>query len=170
MGHKVVPARYYVWNMCALAVLMFLTVVFGKFVNLSDNPNGINLVIALSIAIMKAALIVAVFMGVAFSTKLVRMFAIGGFAWLIILFLFTLTDYVNPSAHWGTTYYDSASPGTSPLPGGQDFPLTGSEALAVQRGVEYAPPHGAEHGEEDTEAHDEGGGADFEGEDPDGGL
>ncbi len=158
MGHKVVPARYYVWNMCALAVLMLLTVVFGKFVNLSDNPNGISLVIALSIAIMKAALIVAIFMGVAFSTKLVRMFAIGGFAWLIILFLFTLTDYMNPSAHWGTSYYDSASPGTSPLPGGQDFSLTGSEALAVQRGVEYVSPHG----EEDTEAHDEGG-------DPDGG-
>ena len=170
MAHKVVPARYYVWNMCALVVLMTLTVIFGKFVNLSSNPNGINFAIALGIAIAKATCIVSIFMGVAFSTKLVRMFAVSGFAWLIILFLFIMTDYVNPSADWGTPYYDAINPGTSPLPGGQDFPVTGNQVLDIKSGLEYVPPHGASHddegheGEEHTESHDEGAAGEDHGE------
>jgi len=162
MAHKVVPAKYYVWNMCALTVLMTLTVVFGKFVNLSDNPNGINLAIALAIAIAKATCIVSIFMGVAFATKLVRLFAISGFAWLIILFLFIMTDYVNPSADWGTPYHDAVNPGASPLPGGQDFSVTGSQRLDVKNGIDYVQPHGASHGGESHEggenadSHDEG--------------
>lgn len=153
MAHKVVPAKYYVWNMGALAVLMTLTVVFGKFVDLGDNPNGINLFIALSIAIMKAFLIVSVFMGVAFSSAIVRGFAVLGFSFLIILFLFIMTDYVNPSAEWGTPYRDSASPGTSPFPGGQGHVLTGNEAALVKAGFDYVAPHhdAAGHGEDHSE-------------------
>lgn len=163
MAHKVVPAKYYAWNISALTVLMTLTVMFGKMeaLNFSSNPNGINLAIALIIAIMKAFLIVSIFMGVAFATKLVRVVAISGFAWLIILFLFIMTDYVNPSADWGSPYYDVSDPGVSPLPGGQDFPVTGSQAQAVKSGVEYVPPHGASHGavaheEEHTETDEDG--------------
>ena len=172
-GHKIVPPKYYVINISVLAILMTLTVLFGKWdvLNFSSNPNGINLAIALGIAIAKASLIVSIFMGVAFATKLVRVFAISGFAWLIILFLFIMTDYVNPSADWGTPYYDATNPGTSPLPGGQDFPVTGSQVLDVKRGLEYVAPHGASHddegheeGEELTEAHDEGAQEDHPGE------
>lgn len=177
-GHKIVPPKYYIINISVLGALMLTTVLFGKWdvLNLSSNPNGINLAIALAIAIAKAACIVSIFMGVAFATKLVRVFAIGGFVWLIILFLFIMTDYINPSADWGTPYYDAVNPGVSPLPGGQDFALTGSEVMDLKRGFEYVPPHGVSHGkdhaeeagEEHTESHDEGGGADHDGEDPDG--
>ncbi len=171
-GHKIVPPKYYVINISVLGVLMVITVLFGKWdvLNLSSNPNGINLAIALGIAIAKATCIVSIFMGVAFATKLVRVFALGGFAWLIILFLFTMTDYVNPSADWGTPYYDATDPGTSPLPGGQDFPLTGSQVLAVKSGLEYVPPHGASHDdegheeEEHTESHDDAAQEDHSGE------
>lgn len=172
--HKIVPPRYYVINMGVLGVLMFTTVLFGKWdvLNLSSNPNGINLAIALGIAIAKATCIVSIFMGVAFATKLVRVFALGGFAWLIILFLFLMTDYVNPSADWGTPYYDAVNPGVSPLPGGQDFPLTGSEVRDVKSGIEYVPPHGASHGDEGDEGeehadpHDEGAAGEDHSEEP----
>jgi len=187
MAHKIVPAKYYVWNIGVLIVLMTLTVMFGKMeaLNFSSNPNGINLLIALTIAIMKAACIVGIFMGVVWSTKLVRVFAISGFAWLTILFLFTMTDYVNPSADWGTPYYDAINPGTSPLPGGQSFPVTGSQMRDVKAGLEYVQPHGASHdeghdgeashdddggheGDEHTDSHDEGAHDDHAGEEAEG--
>lgn len=153
MAHKIVPPKFYFINIGVISVLMLLTVLFGKWdvLNLSSNPNGINLFIALAIAIMKASCIVAIFMGVAWSTKLVRVFAIGGFSWLIILFLFIMTDYVNPSADWGTPYYDAINPGVSPLPGGQDFPVTGSQMRDVKAGLEYVHPHPASDGDEGHE-------------------
>ena len=168
--HKIVPPKYYVINMGVLGVLMLTTVLFGKLdvLNFSSNPNGINLAIALGIAIAKATCIVSIFMGVAFATKLVRLVALSGFAWLIILFLFLMTDYVNPSADWGTPSYDANDPGASPLPGGQDFPLTGSEVQDVKSGHEYVPPHGGEGHEEEERAdsHDEGAAGEDHSEEP----
>ena len=153
-GHKIVSPKLYLINISVLGVLMTLTIMFGKMetLNFSSNPNGINLAIAVGIAIAKAFCIVSIFMGVAFASNLVRIVAISGFAWLIILFSFILTDYVNPSAEWGTPYHDSASPGTSPLPGGQDFLVHGSERLLVKSGVEYVAPHGGGHEEDDDAA------------------
>lgn len=167
MAHKVVSPKFYLINFTAITVLMILTVLFGKWevLNWSSNPNGINLLIALIIAIMKATCIVAIFMGVAFNTPLVRTFAIGGFSWLIILFLFLMTDYVNPVGTFGSPYMDDASPGSSPLPGGQSFAVHGDEkALVKDPNFEYVQPHGADHaveGDHEVEAsgdHEEAGG------------
>jgi cytochrome c oxidase subunit 4 len=52
-------------------------------------------VAALAIAFAKAALIVLVFMHVQYSSRLTKLFAAAGFFWLIILFLFTFSDYLT---------------------------------------------------------------------------
>ena len=155
MSHKVVHWRYYLINAVVLTVLMALTVLFAKapFLHFSDNPNGINLLIALVIAVMKAACIVLIFMGSYWSSGLVRLFSAIGFIWLTIFFLFTFTDYgfANPLNEFGAPYGDLQSPGTNPLPGGQSFGTTGLE-LAPAHGGHYEPPaHLTEHAEEAAE-------------------
>lgn len=151
MSHKIVPPRYYFINFLVIGALMAATVMAAKMpvFHISDNPNGAMLLVALVIAVLKASCIVAIFMGAFFSTKLVRLLSVVGFAWLIIFFLFTLTDYVNPLEDFGTPYLDVHNPGVPPLQGGQEFSVTGRE-LTPPSGGHYAPPpnlHGGEHGE-----------------------
>ncbi len=152
MSHKVVHWKYYLVNAAVLTVLMGLTVLFAKWpaLHFSDNPNGINLAIAVFIAVLKAACIVAVFMGAYWSTGLVRLFAVLGFIWLPIFFLFTFTDYgfANPVEQFGTPYGDVRAPGQNPLPGGQDFTEHGKEVTPASGGNYVAPPHLFGHGEE----------------------
>jgi caa(3)-type oxidase subunit IV len=78
--------------------------------------NGVNLWIALGIAVAKAGCIIAIFMGVKWSTPLVQMFALCSVAWLVILFTFFLVDYASPSWGLGTPYSDYENPGQKPLP------------------------------------------------------
>lgn len=52
-----------------------------------------NIVIALSIAIAKAALVLWFFMELKGSAGLTRAFALAGFFWLLILIVLTWTDY-----------------------------------------------------------------------------
>jgi len=50
--------------------------------------------IALFIAVLKAALVVAYFMHVKFSSKTVGIFAMAGFVWLMIMIALVSTDYL----------------------------------------------------------------------------
>ncbi len=50
--------------------------------------------IALTIAIVKAVLVIAIFMGVKYSTKLTKLYAVGGFVWLTLMGI-TLIDYYS---------------------------------------------------------------------------
>lgn len=152
MSHKIVHWKYYLINAGVLTVLMGLTVLFAKWpaLHFSDNPNGINLLIAILIAVMKAACIVAIFMGAYWSTGLVRLFALLGFIWLPIFFLFTFTDYgfANPVEKFGTPYGDFHAPGQNPSPGGQSFTTRGREVAPASGGNYVPPPHLFGHGEE----------------------
>jgi caa(3)-type oxidase subunit IV len=145
MAHKIVHWRYYLINAAILCFLMALTVIVAKmpFFHLSDNPNGLNLFIAVFIAVLKAGCIVAIFMGAYWSTRLVKLFALMGFIWLPIFFLFTFTDYgfANPLKEFGTPYYDVNSPGTNPEPGGQNFGTHGRESAPSSGGNYVPPPH-----------------------------
>lgn len=158
MAHKIVPPRYYVINVIVIGILMAATVMAAKMpmFHASDNPNGWNLLIALGIAALKAACIVAIFMGAYFSTNMVRMLSIAGFAWLVIFFLFTLTDYVNPLEELGTPYRDVQSPGAAPLPGGQSFAVHGREEAPASGGDYVPPPHLFEGGHGEETGHSEG--------------
>jgi caa(3)-type oxidase subunit IV len=153
MAHRIIPVKYYLINAVVLTALMAITVMAAKMpaFHFSDNPNGVNLAIALAIAIAKAACIVSVFMGAYWSSGLVRLLSVAGFAWLCIFFLFMATDYTNPLEEFGSPYLDIQSPGTNPLAGGQDHPNIGRE-LAPSHGGNYVPPpHLFGHGEASTE-------------------
>jgi cytochrome c oxidase subunit IV len=52
-----------------------------------------NIVVALLIALIKASLVVWVFMGVRHSTTLTRLFCVAGLVWLGIMIIMTITDY-----------------------------------------------------------------------------
>lgn len=170
MSHKIIPWRYYLYNALLLTFLMALTVLAAKHpaFHFSSNPNGINLAIALVIAVAKAACIVAIFMGSAWSSPFVRLLSVAGFAWLLIFFLFTFTDYMNPLEEFGTSYADFESPGSNPHPGGQSFAVHGRE-LAPAHGSTYVEPanlHGG-HGDEShgaADAHGDAHGADVDAE------
>lgn len=83
-------------------VLLILLVLMGATVGASyvsfDGYLGpalgsvANNVIAMTIAIVKAACVVWVFMGIRHSTKLTKMFAYMGFIWFLLMFIM-LADY-----------------------------------------------------------------------------
>ena len=54
-----------------------------------------NNVVMLAIAIAKAALVILIFMGVRWSSRLTMVVAVSGFLWLLILFGITMSDYLS---------------------------------------------------------------------------
>lgn len=92
MDHHVVPkSTYYVISLC-LAVLMIATVAAAQI-----DLGYWNVPLALAIACTKAALIILFFMHVLYSPPLVKLFAAGGFFWLLLLFAFTFADVYHRS-------------------------------------------------------------------------
>ncbi len=74
----------------ALMVLLVATVA------VSFVPLGrFGVVAALTIAFSKALLIVLFFMHVRYADRLTMIIAASGFFWLVILFLFTFSDYLT---------------------------------------------------------------------------
>ncbi len=76
----------YIW----LVVLMFVTI--GAWL---VNLGTLNVLIALTIAIIKAILVVMFFMHAKYSGRLVWLFASAPFLWLAIMLALTLSDYVT---------------------------------------------------------------------------
>jgi cytochrome c oxidase subunit 4 len=87
-AHHVIPVRTY---LVVFAILMGLLVatVAGSFLPLGP----LHLPFALLIAAAKAVLIVLYFMHVRYSNRLTWVFASAAFVWLVILLLFSLSDY-----------------------------------------------------------------------------
>ncbi|MBX7258206.1 MAG: cytochrome C oxidase subunit IV family protein [Candidatus Hydrogenedentes bacterium] len=90
MSHYVVPPSVYVKAAIALAVLMALTI-FAAFIDM----GSMNPVVAMTISVAKAVVIVLFFMNVKYSSRLTWVFVGGGFFWLIILFGMLMPDYVS---------------------------------------------------------------------------
>lgn len=88
-GHIVSPRVYYIVGV-ALFVL-FLATVGAAYLDLEP----FNILIALTIAIVKAVLVVLYFMHVRHSSRLTWVFISAGFFWLLILFILTMSDYVT---------------------------------------------------------------------------
>ncbi|MDM7461847.1 MAG: cytochrome C oxidase subunit IV family protein [bacterium] len=94
-GHSdshVHPVSLYTRTLYWLMVLLVLTVVAGYIPNV---PNWLGVVIALTIAVWKATIVIMNFMHVRFSGKLAWLFAGAGFFWLIIMLAFAFADYVS---------------------------------------------------------------------------
>jgi cytochrome c oxidase subunit 4 len=103
--HYIVPLKNYVINAVALASLMGLTVIAATF-----DLGPFNPIVAIGIAITKAALIVLFFMNTWYNTRLTWVFVSLSFFWLLILFGMFLPDYlardfnINPDA-WQSSAY-----------------------------------------------------------------
>jgi len=88
----IVPTKTYFKVAISLLVLFVLTVVIAYI-----DLGAWNIIVALIIATMKALFVVLYFMHVRYSSRVTWVFAIAGFFWLIILFTFTMSDYLTRS-------------------------------------------------------------------------
>lgn len=79
-----------------IAVFVALLVLTSITVWVAFHDWGfLNTPIALGIAVVKATLVVLYFMHVRYTTRLTQVVVVSGFLWLLILFSFTLSDYVS---------------------------------------------------------------------------
>lgn len=95
-GH-VAPKSLYYLIFGALMVGTALTV-GAAYVDM----GALNSVVMLAIACTKALLVVLFFMHVRWSTRLTWVVAASGFVWLLIMFGFTLADYMTRGWITGT--------------------------------------------------------------------
>ena len=89
MSEHIVSVRIYVLILLALLVGTAVTVWAG-FV---DFPGPLNVIIALTIACIKATLVVLYFMHMRYSQRLVWIIFVSALFWMAILFALTLSDY-----------------------------------------------------------------------------
>ena len=82
--------RVYVLIFGALMVLTLTTVLVAF-----QHLGPLNDFVALGIAGTKMTLVVLYFMHAKYSTRLTKLVLASGLAWLLILFAFTLSDYVS---------------------------------------------------------------------------
>jgi cytochrome c oxidase subunit 4 len=89
MSEHIVPVRVYVTIFLALLVGTALTVIAAQH----DFPWQFNTVIALTIAAVKATLVVLYFMHVRYGSRLIWLIVAAALFWMAILFALTLSDY-----------------------------------------------------------------------------
>ena len=90
MSEHVVPVRTYYAIFAALLVMTALTVAVA-FVDL----GRMNTVIALTIAVIKATLVILFFMHVYYGSRLTWIVLATGFFWLAVLITFTMSDVLS---------------------------------------------------------------------------
>jgi cytochrome c oxidase subunit 4 len=89
MSGHIVSIKVYLIIFLALMAGTALTVWAG----LQDFPGQLNVIIALTIAVVKATLVVLYFMHVRYSSRLIWVVFASALFWLGILFALTLNDY-----------------------------------------------------------------------------
>jgi cytochrome c oxidase subunit IV len=89
MSEHIVSIRIYVIIFLALMAGTALTVWAG----FRDFPGPLNVIIALTIASIKATLVVLYFMHLRYSSRLVWIIFVSALFWLGLLFALTLSDY-----------------------------------------------------------------------------
>jgi cytochrome c oxidase subunit IV len=99
MAH-VIPLKVYYLIFGALLVLTAITVAVAFF-----DLGAMNNVIALTIAVTKATLVVLYFMHVRYSSRLTWVFVGAGFFWFLILIAFVFADVLSrgwlpPAQSW----------------------------------------------------------------------
>ena len=93
MSEHIVPVKIYLAIFLTLLVGTALTVL-AAFV---DFPWRFNTIVALTIASVKATLVVLYFMHVRYSPRLVWVIVASALFWMGILFAFTFSDYFTRS-------------------------------------------------------------------------
>jgi cytochrome c oxidase subunit 4 len=91
MSEHIVPVRVYLAIFLALMVGTVITVI-AAFYNFRGQ---LNTIIALTIASIKATLVVLYFMHVRYSSRLIWVIVASALFWLALLFAFTFSDYLS---------------------------------------------------------------------------
>ena len=89
MSEHIVQPRIYIVIFLSLMVGTALTVLAAFY----DFPGPLNAVVALTIAVIKATLVVLFFMHVRYSGRLVWLVIVAALLWLAIMFAITFSDY-----------------------------------------------------------------------------
>ena len=90
MTEHIVPTRVYYLIFGILALCTYLTWQVAVF-----DLGPLNTIVALTIAVFKAVLVVLFFMHVRYSTRLTWAVVLGSVFWLGILLVLTLGDYLT---------------------------------------------------------------------------
>lgn len=100
--HHLVPLKYYYGVFGLLMALTALTVYVASF-DLEHIWGPLNIIVAMTIAVIKATAVVMIFMHVRWSSKLTQLIIVSGIFWLVILLVLTYTDYSVRIKHgWPT--------------------------------------------------------------------
>jgi cytochrome c oxidase subunit 4 len=89
MSEHIVQPRIYIAIFLSLMVGTALTVIAAFY----DFPGPLNAVVALTIAVVKATLVILFFMHVRYSGRLVWLVIVAALLWLAIMFAITFSDY-----------------------------------------------------------------------------
>jgi cytochrome c oxidase subunit 4 len=90
MKAPTVSRKQYAFTWVALLVLALITTLIGML-----DLGPFNMVIAITIATIKASLIAAFFMHALYESKVVRVIIAGGVIWFLIMVSLTLGDYMT---------------------------------------------------------------------------
>ena len=94
MSEHIVSKKVYFVIFGALIAGTILTVIAARQ-DLDFIFHGANTVVALTIAVIKATLVVLYFMHVRYSSRLTWVIVIAGFFWMGIMFALTFSDYAT---------------------------------------------------------------------------
>ena len=93
MSEHIVYPRVYISIFLALMAGTALTVLAAY----RDFPGPLNAVVALTIAVVKATLVVLYFMHVRYSSRLIWLVVGAALFWLAVMFALTISDYSTRS-------------------------------------------------------------------------
>jgi cytochrome c oxidase subunit 4 len=94
VSEHIVSPKVYLAVFSALMICTFLTVVAAK-ADLNQYFSGLNVIVALTIASLKAALVVLYFMHLRYSPKRTQLVIAASVFWLAIMLLMTMSDYLS---------------------------------------------------------------------------
>jgi cytochrome c oxidase subunit 4 len=94
-AHQVIPVRVYIINLLVLTALMLLTIAASKVQLPGIGPISgvaVNNIVAMTIATIKALLVILYFMHIKWASNLTRLWVMAGFVCVSLMFII-LIDY-----------------------------------------------------------------------------
>jgi cytochrome c oxidase subunit IV len=94
VSEHIVSPKIYLAIFGALMICTVLTVTAAE-VDLNQYLPGLNIIVALTIAVFKASLVVLFFMHAKYSPKRTQLVIIASVFWLAIMLFMTMSDYIS---------------------------------------------------------------------------
>ena len=94
MNQHIVSPKVYAAVFATLMVLTFVTVQAAK-ADLNQYFPGLNVIVALSIATLKATLVILFFMHAKYSPRRTQLVIIAAVFWLAVMLFMTMSDYLT---------------------------------------------------------------------------